>query len=360
MSTQQSHKITLKEFQLECGRVLQQAETRYFTWGTLNKQRNNVLVLFHALNCSPNAEEWWGPLIGADKPLDTNKYFVFSANALGGCFGSTGPSAIDPASGKRFGVDFPAITPRDMVRLQAKVLEHLGVQSVACVMGGGLGGMLALEWSIEVKHPRAVSMITLCSCGRQQPWQIGWSECQRQAIYADPHWQGGHYSAESSPSSGLSIARMMAMISYRAHSAYWNKFGRGVRSQDQSEFNVESYLHYQGKKFLSRGFDPASYVTLTQAMDSHDVSRGRGDYNEVLASVKIPSMVVSISSDVLYPSVEQEDLCSHMPNAQHHQIESDQGHDGFLLEHTKIGTLFRGFLLDREVEAHAHQVASKL
>jgi len=358
-SRRKGQDVFVEDFALECGQVLRSTRTRYLSWGQLNDQRNNVLVLFHAMNCSQNVEEWWGPLLGPGRALDTDKYFVFCANALGGCYGSTGPDDVDEQSGRRYGGSFPSVTIRDMVRLQAAVLRKLGVTSVACAMGGGLGGMLALEWAVEVCEPSARSVISLCSSGRHQPWQIGWGECQRHAIMADPRWQGGDYDPAAPPSSGLAVARMMAMVSYRTHPAYWSKFGRSV-SQEQEVFDVEAYLQHQGDKFINRGFSPRSYITLTRAMDSHDVSRGRGTYADVLGSISLPVLLASISSDVLYPVNEQVELAEHLPNAQHHLIESPEGHDGFLIEHNKVSTLVHGFILDLETAEARAAPSSKL
>eukprot|EP00931_Biecheleriopsis_adriatica_P095525 TRINITY_DN69120_c0_g1_i2.p1 TRINITY_DN69120_c0_g1~~TRINITY_DN69120_c0_g1_i2.p1 ORF type:complete len:303 (+),score=35.33 TRINITY_DN69120_c0_g1_i2:240-1148(+) len=284
-------------------------------------------------------------MLGPCKPLDTNKYCVVCSNVLGGCYGTTGPQSVNPSTGKRYGSDFPKVTIRDMVRLQGAFLKQLGVKEVACVVGGSMGGMQALEWALEIRDIKVHSVASLCSAGRHQPWQIGISECQRQAIYADPAWQGGDYAPEKVPENGLSVARMMAMVTYRTHPAYVTKFGRSLVSTHQQQvFDVENYLCVQGDKFLQRGFDPLSYVRLTQAMDSHDVERGRGSYIQVLQSIQIPILIISISSDVLYPVSDQMELADNLPQGQHHIIQSNEGHDGFLLEATKVGMLLRGFL----------------
>eukprot|EP01062_Namystynia_karyoxenos_P059775 TRINITY_DN51199_c0_g1_i1.p1 TRINITY_DN51199_c0_g1~~TRINITY_DN51199_c0_g1_i1.p1 ORF type:complete len:380 (+),score=104.82 TRINITY_DN51199_c0_g1_i1:72-1211(+) len=344
--------VVIEELHLESGRVLAKAECRYRAWGKLNERRDNAIVVCHALTGNANLEAWWGPLLGPGRPLDTNKYWVFCSNSLGSCYGSTGPASINPQTGRRYGSSFPFVTIRDMVRLQAASLEQLGVREIACVIGGSMGGMQALEWCIEVRNPRVRSLISLSSSGRHQPWQIGISECQRQSIKADPKWNDGNYSPDDPPRTGMAVARMMAMLTYRTHPAYWTKFGRGVhRASGQNRgmvFDVENYLHQQGLKFNERGFDPMAYVVLTRAMDSHDVERGRSEYFQVLRSVQVPTLVASISSDVLYPASEQLELAEHIPNAQHHMIESKEGHDGFLLEHRKVGTLIRGFLVELE------------
>lgn len=346
----------IPELTLESGRVLQNVECRYRAWGKLNEQKDNVIVVCHALTGNANLESWWGPLLGPGKPLDTSKYWVFCSNCLGSCYGTTGPTSIDPRTGKRYGSKFPFVTIRDMVALQAETLRSLGVTEIVSVIGGSMGGMQALEFSIMVRQPVVRSLVSLSSSGRHQPWQIGISECQRQAIMADPKWKGGDYDPQEPPLDGLSVARMFAMVSYRTHPAYWTKFGRGVHALASINkgmiFDVENYLRAQGEKFNQR-FDAGAYIALTRAMDSHDVERGRTEYHQVLRTVKIPTLVASISSDVLYPSSEQLELAEHIPNAQHHMIESKEGHDGFLLEHKKVGTLIRGFLAHLEDEPRA-------
>jgi homoserine O-acetyltransferase len=247
-----------------------------------------------------------------------------------------------------------------MVQAQAAVVRQLGVVEVAFVLGGSMGGMQALEWALDVTQPTVRGIGSLSASGRHHPWQIGISECQRQAIYADPNWNGGNYTKETYPSQGLSVARMIAMVTYRTHPAYNTKFGRSIHTKSHTSkvFGVENYLHAQGEKFVQRGFDPGAYVSLTYAMDSHDIERGRGSYAEVLRSIKIPVLITSISSDVLYPVSEQLELSELIPNAQHHIVQSDEGHDGFLLEHGKIGLVIRGFLAG--LEEGRFQPSSKL
>lgn len=364
-------------FALESGQVLPKAETRYRTWGTLNSAGTNALVVCHALTGNANLESWWGAFLGKGKPFDTSKYWVFCANVLGGCYGTTGPASIDPATGRRMGASFPKVTIRDMVALQADVLRQLGVTEVVSVIGGSMGGMVALEFAM-VQAPCIRSVVTLSSSGRHQPWQIGISECQRAAIYADPKWKSGMYHQDDPPTTGVSVARMMAMVTYRTHPAYWTKFGRDEKEEDPkpghhkhispNTFEVQEYLRVQGTKFNERGFDAGTYVRLTEAMDSHDMGRNRGDYHDVMRNIQIPVLVTSISSDVLYPVSDQLELGQYLGNSQHHMIESPEGHDGFLLESKKVGLLIRGFIGQMEHEAPVHrgprdqalQLASKL
>jgi len=244
------------------------------------------------------------------------------------------------------------VTIRDVVRSFAEVVGRLGVQELACVVGGSMGGMQALEWNLEVQRPKARSIATFCSSGRHMPWQIGISECQRQAITSDRKWDNGDYSPDDIPARGLAVARMMAMLTYRTHPAYLTKFGRiQVSTHHRKIFDVENYLREQGDKFIKRQFDPASYVSLTNTMDTHDIERGRGAFSHVLRSIQVPVLIVSISSDVLYPVANQEEIAAHLPQAQHHIVQSNEGHDGFLLEHEKIGMLLRGFLADLDSPA---------
>jgi len=363
--TSDGETCVITNFKMEGGQVLPKVATRYRTWGTLNSAGSNALVICHALTGNANLESWWGAFLGQGKPFDTSKYWVFCANVLGGCYGTTGPIDIDPTTGRRIGSAFPKVTIRDMVNVQIEVLKKLGVREIVASIGGSMGGMVALEFALcsqYVPSPTVRSVITLSSSGRHQPWQIGISECQRQAIYADPLWENGMYHQDNPPVSGLGVARMQAMLTYRTHPAYWTKFGREVNEPEQagpsretsptpSTFEVEEYLRAQGRKFHERGFDAGSYVRLTEAMDSHDIGRNRGDYYDVLRSIKIPVLITTTSSDVLYPSSEQLELGQYIPNAQHHTIESPEGHDGFLLEGKKIGMLVRGFLGQMDFES---------
>ncbi len=325
--------FVLPEFTLESGVVLRQVPVAYRIWGHLNREGTNALVICHALTGSADVDQWWGDLLGPGKAFDTNRFFVVCANVLGSPYGTASPLTFNPATGRPYGPEFPLVTIRDTVRLHRCLLEHLGVQQVAVVVGGSMGGMQVLEWAFFGEYVRAI--IPIAVGGRHSAWCIAWSEAQRQAIYADPRWQGGHYDPNDPPVQGLATARMMAMISYRSYQSFEARFGRRRMVRDTEElFAVESYLHYQGEKLVRR-FDANCYVRLTQKMDSHDVSRGRGPYPEVLAEIRQPALVVGIDSDVLYPLVEQEELVNHLPNASLYVLHSPHGHDAFLIE-TKI------------------------
>ncbi len=334
-----------ENFSLESGETLPEARVRYRTFGQLNKERDNAIVVCHALTGNAAIDSWWGELLGPGLPFDTEKYFIMCANILGSCYGTTGPMDIDPKTGKSYGPTFPRVTIRDSVALHRKMFqEHEGVKQVKAVIGGSLGGMQALEWIIGGAEDDFVRSGVVIACGaHHHAWQIGISEAQRQAIMLDPKFQGGWYSPDDQPFDGLGVAREMAMVTYRSHGAYEDRFGRGKMSssadgKDGADglFTVESYLLHQGSKF--QRFDANSYIACTRLMDTHDVARGRGcDEAAVLATVHQPISIMGISSDVLYPIVEQERLHDMLPNSTLEIIDSPEGHDGFLLEKEKIG-----------------------
>ena len=336
---------------IESGDTLTQVPVAYQTYGSLNAARDNVLVVCHALTGHAALHDWWGSLLGSGMAFDTTKYFVVCANLLGSCYGTAGPTELNPATGQRWGADFPVVTVRDSVQLhQRLVFDGLGAKKVAAVIGGSLGGMQALEWGFS--GPSKVGAIVALSCNsKHSAWQLAINHVQRQAIYADPHWAGGRYTAAAPPASGLSIARQFAMITYRTQPVYQTKFGRSVtaapsphhKAQLSPPFEVERYLLYQGAKLLTR-FDANSYVRLTQVLDSHDVARGRGDEKTALAQLEQPTLVMGVDSDVLYPMHEQEELASMIKQAAFVRIHSLEGHDGFLLEQEQIGAQIIQFL----------------
>jgi homoserine O-acetyltransferase len=356
---------TLSTFQLESGAELHGVPVQYRTWGQLNERRDNAVVVCHALTGSADATQWWGDLLGSGRAFDPEDDFVICLNAPGSPYGSVSPITENPATGAPYGADFPRVTIRDTVRLHRRVLtERLGVRSVRLAAGGSMGGMQVLEWAFEEKEngaPLVQALAPVAVGGRHAPWQIGCSEAQRQAIYADPRWQDGRYAPGEGPTQGLAAARMMAMISYRSYDSYRERFGRDRMTPDpataaapstsdaappperqngeaaaplpteNAPFAVESYLRHQGEKLIDR-FDARCYVALTRQMDSHDVARGRGAYDEVLRSIEQPAFVVSIDSDALYPPAEQRELVDHLPNAQLDVLSSPHGHDAFLIE----------------------------
>lgn len=326
-------------FQLESGRVLIGVQVAYRTWGRLNATGDNAVLVCHALTGSADVDVWWQPFLGEGRSLDPQRDFIICSNILGSCYGTTGPAALNPETGVVYGADFPAITIRDMVRLQARLIDALGVRSLQLVVGGSLGGMQVLEWALLYPHMvKAIAVIA--ASGRHSAWCIGLNEAQRQAIYADPNWQQGNYTDDRKPDQGLAIARMMAMSTYRSWANFSTRFGR--QPGQNQPFAIAEYLHYQGKKLVER-FDANTYITLTHALDSHDVTRPGQSYEAVLQSIHQPTLIVSISSDILYPVIEQEELASLIPNSNLKHLESPHGHDAFLINSNELNSFILSF-----------------
>lgn len=335
------------EFRFESGKTIRQAPVAYKTWGRLNAAKDNAIIVCHALTGNPLLEEWWGELLGPGKALDTDRYFIVAANVLGSPYGSASPLTVNPDTGVPYGARFPASTIRDTVALHKKLLDHLGVRQLAMAIGGSMGGMQVLEWGFYGDYTRA--LVPVAVGGRHSAWCIAWSEAQRQAIYADPNWQGGNYKPGAEPRAGLSAARMMAMVSYRSMPSFQERFSRErMEAAGDEVFSVESYLRYQGDKLVNR-FDANCYVHLTKQMDTHDVSRGRGRYPEVLAQLNQPTLVVGIESDVLYSLPEQEELTAHIENATLAYLPSVHGHDAFLIELDALNKIVRTWMEDHRV-----------
>jgi homoserine O-acetyltransferase len=330
--------LTLSQFTLNSGDTLREVPVAYQTWGTLNGAGTNAVVVCHALTGDTDVADWWGGLLGPGRALDPSKDFVVCLNVPGSPYGSVSPLTPNPATGRRYGADFPDFTVRDTVRLHRRALEQLGVRRVRCAVGGSMGGMHVLEWAFETTDdgtPFVQSLVPIAVGGRHTAWQIGWSEAQRQAITTDPKWRDGDYPLDDPPTGGLSTARMMAMVSYRSQPSFDGRFGRDEMDdkdvQDDAPFAVESYLRYQGDKLVDR-FDAGCYVALTRQMDTHDVARDRGAYEAVLSSIEQPALVVGIDSDVLYPLREQQELAEHLPHATLEGLSAPHGHDSFLIE----------------------------
>jgi homoserine O-acetyltransferase len=328
-------------FTTERGSVFEQADVAYKTWGTLNKQRNNVVVICHALTGHAAADEWFPGIFGSGRLCDPEEHFIICINVPGSSYGSLGPWSVNPGTGKPYRGDFPVISIRDMVRFQMLLLNQLQIKGIKTVIGGSMGGMQALEFSIM--DERVQSTILIAMGIQHSPWAIGISEAQRAAIYADSKWNNGFYDLDNPPSEGLSAARMMAMITYRTPKNYSQKFARSLQPGKNNQFQVESYLNYQGEKLAAR-FDALSYVALTKAMDTHDIARGRGTAEEVLSAIKIPVQVIAISSDLLYPPGEQQELARHLPDAVYSEIESEYGHDAFLIEFEQLNKIINPFI----------------
>lgn len=329
--------------ELECGTVLDGVRVAYRTWGRLEPAADNAVVVCHALTGSADADLWWGDLIGPGKALDPERDFIICANVLGSCYGTTGPTSPEPKTGTDWGVDFPAVTVRDIVGVQRRLLDALGVARIRLVIGGSLGGMQTLEWLLL--DDRVEAAVVIAASARHSAWCIAQSEAQRAAIAADPRWCGGRYDPNRPPEAGLSAARMMAMCSYRTPASFENRFGRAA--DDGNDFRVSSWLSYHGGELVAR-FDANTYVCLTRAMDSHDVGRGRGGVARSLGQLGVPTLVVSIDSDGLYPPVEQQELARLIPGAELYTLRSQHGHDGFLIETDQLENRVRTFRGDIE------------
>ncbi len=342
---------------LEHGAVLTEVTVGFETYGELDATGSNAVLVCHALTGSQHAAGrhgadevpgWWDPLIGPGKAIDTREHFVVSSNVLGGCYGSTGPTSVDPRSGGPFGPAFPRFTVRDMVEVQRRLLDQLGVSRLRAVIGGSMGGMQALEWA--AMHPERVgSLVAIAIGARHSAWAIGLNEVARRAIRADPLYSGGRYPAGQQPETGLGLARAIAMLSYRSPDSLEQKFGRERRAGEdglEASFQIASYLAYQGVKLVQR-FDANTYIGLTLAMDDHDISHGRGSLREVLRRMDMPALVMGIPSDVLYPESEQRQLVEGMPQASYLRLVSQHGHDAFLIEFPQVAAQLRRFMKER-------------
>ena len=347
---------------MDIGEKLAPVTVAYETYGRLNTEGTNVILVCHALTGSahaagyssedPKSVGWWDSFIGEGKPLDTTKYFVICSNFLGGCYGTTGSISINPKTHKPYGLSFPQMTVRDMVRVQKALIDFLGVKKIKTVIGGSLGGMQALEWALM--YPELVdSIIPIATAARHSAWSVGLNDIARQAIMNDPDWRGGEYYDYGQPEKGLSLARQVAMISYRSEQEFEQRFGRERIKKNgkvktyyydpENLFQVESYLRYQGKKLVDR-FDANTYLYISEAMDLHDITFERGSIDEVLGSIKAPTLNIGIDSDVLYPVREQKEISRHISNAVYREISSPYGHDAFLIEFEQMSSIVKEFL----------------
>ncbi len=341
---------------LECGKILAPLTVAYETYGRLNSEGTNAVLVCHALTANAHAAGyhspadespgWWDGLIGPRRAFATKKYFVICPNILGSCYGTTGPSSLDPKTGEPYRLAFPPFTIRDLVAVQKKLLDVLGVNRLAAVCGSSLGGMQVLEWGIS--HPDfCETIIPISTAARQSAWCIGLNTAARAAIMSDPVWNNGFYTQQ--PMKGLATARMVGMLSYRSATELERRFGRhwqnGAtdRFDGNNPFQVESYLHHQGEK-LGKRFDANSYIYLSRAMDLHDVTYGRAPLPEVLGSIKARMLCIGVSSDIRYPTVEQKELVGFTPNARYAEIDSIHGHDAFLIEFDRLNAAIKNFL----------------
>lgn len=359
---------------LDSGRTLSPISLTYETYGTLNEAGDNAILVTHPLSMDHHAAGrysandrkpgWWDILIGPGKAFDTNKYFVVASNVIGGCRGSTGPSSINPETGKPYGLDFPFITIRDMVRAQHRLMEVLSVRKLFCVAGGSMGGMQVLEWAVSYPD-MVVSAIPIATTARHSAQNIAMNEVGRQAIIADPNWNRGDYYDTESPTRGLALARMVAHISYLSDKGMHEKFGRRLQDRQQvsfdllTDFQVESYLQYQGLSFTQR-FDANSYLYITKALDYFDLGDGNQNLTAALRNVACKFLVISFSSDWLYPPYQSKEIVSALRRnaipVSYCEIQSDYGHDAFLLEIDQQTQIIGNFLhhLSEEYFGHAH------
>ncbi|GAA97340.1 hypothetical protein E5Q_04018 [Mixia osmundae IAM 14324] len=386
-------------FTLESGVVLAEVEVAYNTWGQLNKAGDNVLVICHALTGSSDVGDWWGPLMGTGLAFDPARYMIFCANVLGSPYGSASPVTLNPETNQRWGPEFPPTTTRDDVRLHHLILDHLGVKSVAAVIGGSMGGMAVLEWPLCTPKSYVRNIVPIATSARHSAWGISWGEAQRQSIYSDPKYEDGFYAIDQPPITGLAAARMAALLTYRSRDSFESRFGRkhnltprresssdlgvprtpaeralaahndghrGARIRERSSssesittreqplpvsapapgspgsngdapvvFSAQGYLRYQGDKFVQR-FDANCYVHITRKMDMHDVQRDRPSDPPPLSTIPPKALVIAISSDGLFTLREAQEISEQIPDARLVVIDSPEGHDGFLLEFAQI------------------------
>ena len=348
---------------LDSGQALDDLTIAYTTYGELNAARSNAILICHALTLDQHVASanpmtgkpgWWEAMVGPGKVFDTNRFFVICSNVVGGCMGTTGPKDINPATGKPYGLTFPVITIRDMVRAQVLLVDHLGISELLCVAGGSMGGMQVLEWMASFPE-RLVSAMPIATTANHSAQNIAFHEVGRQAIMADPDWRGGHYLADAVfPSKGLAVARMAAHITYLSEAALQRKFGRELQDRTtvsyafDADFQVESYLRHQGRSFVER-FDANSYLYITRAMDYFDLAADHGgQLSQAFKWLKARVCVASFTSDWLYPTIEAKRIVHALnaaaANVSFVEFETDAGHDAFLLDIPEMFTTFRGFI----------------
>ncbi|KIO28384.1 hypothetical protein M407DRAFT_71854 [Tulasnella calospora MUT 4182] len=448
-------------FTLESGDILREVPVAYKTWGALNATKDNVMIICHAFTGSADVEDWWGPLMGPGKAFDPRRFFIICLNTMGSPYGSASPVTVNPDTGELYGPEFPLTTIRDDVRLHKIILDDLGITSVAVVVGGSMGGMAVLEWPLCTPPGYVKHIVPIATSARHSAWCISWGETQRQSIYSDPDYLDGYYDpVDGQPRSGLSAARMAALLTYRSRDSFETRFGRkpqvpkAPRRNDQQAlltppnspptpaqealavhndghrtphharrrdsghgrtgsngfpaiaahstsdststtaspsstpcvqrpprkiFTAQSYLRYQGEKFLSR-FDANCYIHITRKLDTHDIAWGRsqagtndnaladpasethahsGDLAAVLATLPRGALVISIETDGLFTPSEQKEIASHIPGAKLVTIPSPDGHDGFLLEFEKMDEHISGFLKERLPEIYRAEVSDE-
>ena len=352
-----------KPLVLDAGRTLSPFTIAYKTYGTLNAEKSNAILICQALSldqfvASPNPVTgkpgWWEVMVGPGKPIDTDRFFVICSNVVGGCMGSTGPAEINPATGEPYGLTFPLVTIRDMVRAQAMLLDALGIDKILSVVGGSMGGMQVLQWAASYPE-RVISAMPMACATRHSAQNIAFHEVGRQAIMADPDWNKGSYQlAGTNPSKGLAVARMAAHITYLSEAALQRKFDRSLQNRNdfsfafEPDFQIESYLHYQGSTFVDR-FDANSYLYITRAMDYFDLAAEHGGVlAEAFRGAQARFCIIAFNSDWLFPTIENKRVAHALNaaacNVSFVEISTDKGHDAFLLDEPEMFATVRGFL----------------
>lgn len=355
------------EIELASGEILENVTVAYETYGELNKEKSNAILICHALTGDAHAAGWhkgdkkpgwWEIVIGPGKALDSEKYFIICSNVLGGCKGTTGPSSINPKTGKEYGLDFPVITIKDMVKVQKKLIDSFGIGQLAAVIGGSMGGMQVLQWMVT--YPKMMKKaIPIATAAMSSPQQIAFNAVGRQSIFSDPNWNNGnYYKTGEIPGNGLSLARMIAHITYLSDESMDIKFGRGLQDKDEIsydftvDFQVESYLKHQGETFVKR-FDANSYLYITKAVDLFDLSVN-DSLIDGFKDVETKVEVISVDSDWLYPTEQSTEIVTALNandvDVSFTEIKSNYGHDAFLLERGQLNYIFANFLSDSLVE----------
>ena len=347
------------ELELESGEKFGPITLAYETYGKLNSEKSNAILIHHALTGDAHAAGfhpgdkdpgWWDNMIGPGKAFDTEHYFIICSNVLGGCKGSTGPASINPITGRPYGLQFPVITIKDMVNAQRHLIDYLGIDKLLAVVGGSMGGMQALQWVVSYPD-RVQSVIPVATTANHSPQQIAFNEVGRQAIMADPNWNEGDYYGKDLPAKGLSVARMVGHITYMSDVSMSEKFGRKFKNTKQPfkfspEFEVEGYLQYRGDNFIKR-FDPNSYLYITKAIDYFDLANGTG-LREVFKGITAPFLIIAFKSDWLYPAYQSQEIARACKlagiDAIYCELNSNYGHDAFLVEVDEQAHLIKYFL----------------
>jgi homoserine O-acetyltransferase len=357
----EANTVRFDSIKLDNGATLAPVEIAYESYGSLNAVKSNAILVLHAFSGDAHAAGisheggkpgWWDNMIGPGKAFDTNKYFVFCTNVLGGCRGTTGPASINPETGEPYAMSFPVITIGDMVRLQRMLVDHFGIPKLLAVAGGSMGGMQALEWAVQFPD-RVVASLPIACTVRHSAQQIAFNEVGRQAIMADPDWNGGNYYNGKPPARGLAVARMVGHITYMSDDSMREKFGRRLQDKQEfsfgfdADFEVESYLRYRGSQFVNR-FDANSYLFITKAMDYFDLTSGQRPLASVLGVTDARFLVISFSSDWLYPSYQSQEIVRALRSTNRDvayvELEANYGHDSFLVDVAEQANLVRGFL----------------